>query len=270
MSNLTQQKILETLQWYQSIGIDETAMDAPFDKTVSAHDIIRKMTAENPEKPLKAQDNKPSPAKEAPLGRAVAVEDAKALVSNCHTIDALKQALQGFEGCSLKATASSFVFADGNPQSGIMFIGDAPDAAEDLEGVPFVGKNGDFFRLMISHIGLKEKEQYYLSNIVPWRPPGERVPSDSELAMIKPFILRHIELAQPKMLVLVGAVAAKALLEEKKGILKLRQGWHELTLPNGVQVPVKVIFNPPFLFEQPQQKRTVWNDLLEIKQKYFS
>lgn len=269
MSDLTPHKILETLQWYQSIGIDEAAMDTPFDKTVSAHDIIRKMTeaTDSGDKPKKPVSDVP---KEAPLGRAAAVQDATAIVSSCHTIEELKQALESFDGCPLKATASHFVFADGNPQSGIMFIGDAPDAAEDMEGKSFIGKNGDFFRLMISHIGLNDKDKYYLSNIVPWRPPGERAPSDSELAMIKPFVLRHIELVNPKILVLVGAVAAKTLLEEKKGILKLRQGWHDLTLPNGTRVPVKVLFNPPFLFEQPQQKRTAWNDLLEIKQMYFS
>lgn len=191
------------------------------------------------------------------------------VAQNCQTLSELRQAMASFEGCALKLTATNMVFADGNPQAQIMVIGEAPGADEDKQGLPFVGLSGQLLDRMLATIGLSRKENLYISNIVPWRPPGNRQPTTQEIALCQPFIERHIELVNPKILILVGGVSAKTILRSSEGIMKLRGQWHTFQTAQ-LKAPIKTIatFHPAFLLRSPGQKAQVWNDLLLVK-KYI-
>ena len=136
----------------------------------------------------------------------------------------MRQALEGFEGCGLKATAKHTVFADGNAAANVMFIGEAPGRDEDIQGLPFVGRSGQLLDRMLAAIGL-DRTNVYIANILPWRPPGNRNPTTAEMAICLPFIERHIDLANPRLLVFLGGVSAKALLDTSEGIMRLRGRW---------------------------------------------
>jgi len=181
-------------------------------------------------------------------------------------LDELRAELQAFEGCALKKTSKNLVFADGNPASPIMIVGEAPGEEEDRNGLPFVGVSGKLLDRMMSFIGL-DRTNIYISNIVPWRPPGNRNPTDSEVAVCLPFTERHIAIVKPKFLVLLGAVAVKSLLKSKDGITKIRGKQLSYTyndIESGAQVtiPCFPMFHPAYLLRQASQKRLAWNDWL--------
>ena len=160
------------------------------------------------------------------------------------------------------------MFSDGNPTARIMFIGEAPGADEDRQGLPFVGVSGKLLDRMLESIGLSRTENAYITNIVFWRPPGNRSPTDQEIASCLPFTQRHVELVDPAVLVFVGGLAAKTLLAKTMGITKLRGRWYEYETPGLVRpVPCLAMFHPAYLLRSPQQKRLAWRDLLAIKQK---
>ncbi len=184
---------------------------------------------------------------------------------SCQTLDDLRQALDAFDGCPLKETAMNLVFADGNPQAPVMLIGEAPGADEDRQGLPFVGVSGQLLDRMIAAIGLN-RENTYISNILPWRPPGNRNPAPDEIAVCLPFIERHIELVHPKILVFIGGVAAKTLLGVKESIGKLRGQWFAYQ-SSGLARPItaRATFHPAYLLRSPGQKRKAWQDLLDIE-----
>ncbi len=160
------------------------------------------------------------------------------------------------------------VFADGNPQAKVMLVGEAPGADEDRAGKPFVGVNGQLLDRMLASIGLSREENVYISNLINWRPPGNRSPSDAEVALSLPFIQRHIELANPAILVLSGGVAAKALLQTSQGITRLRGKWMEYK-SDGMAAPIPVLatFHPAYLLRSPAQKGLAWQDLLKLKER---
>lgn len=188
-------------------------------------------------------------------------------VQACLTLEALQEALQAFEGCPLKQTALHTVFADGNPQASVMLVGEAPGADEDRLGRPFVGMSGQLLDKMFSRIGLSRTENLYISNILPWRPPGNRQPTPSEITSCLPFIERHISLIKPKILVLVGGTACKALLRSTEGITRLRGKW--VAYQNAyLETPLKAlaIYHPAYLLRSPAQKRYAWQDLLRLKE----
>jgi DNA polymerase len=187
-------------------------------------------------------------------------------LSGITTLAELRKALEDFDACALKATAMHLVFADGNPRARIMLVGEAPGADEDRQGKPFVGLSGQLLDRMLAAIGL-DRERVYISNILPWRPPGNRTPTAQEVAQCLPFIQRHIALVQPQVVVLLGGVAVKALLETTAGITRIRGQWQTLTLP-GVAAPIPVLptYHPAFLLRAPVQKRFAWRDLLTLKQ----
>ena len=179
----------------------------------------------------------------------------------------LKAAFEAFDDCALKETATNFVFADGSAGARLMFIGEAPGAEEDRQGLPFVGPAGRLLDRMLDAIGLKRSEAY-ITNILPWRPPGNRNPTDSEIALCLPFIERHIELVNPAVLVAVGGTAAKALLDTREGIMRLRGRWFNYTVPgSGTRIPLRAVLHPAYLLRQPAQKRDAWIDLIAIKQQ---
>jgi DNA polymerase len=188
---------------------------------------------------------------------------ARDLAAACTTLEELRVAMAGFDGCSLRHTAKNLVFGDGNAHAPVMFVGEAPGADEDREGRPFVGVSGQLLDRMIAAIGL-DRTGAYISNILPWRPPGNRKPTSAEVTVCVPFIRRHIELVAPKVLVLVGGTAASALLERSEGITRLRGRW--LTCPGlGEDLATLAIFHPAYLLRQPALKAQAWRDLLAIK-----
>ena len=195
------------------------------------------------------------------------VQQAHDLAQNAQTIDELRTVFESFEHCDLKKTATNFVFSDGNPKARVMVVGEAPGADEDRQGVPFVGVSGQLLDRAFATIGLDRKKMY-ISNIIPWRPPGNRPPTAQEIAMCLPFIERHIEFIDPEFLILAGGTAAKALLKTAEGIVKLRGKWQLYQTP-GLEKPIQVLatFHPAYLLRSPGQKRFVWLDLLSLKHK---
>jgi DNA polymerase len=171
----------------------------------------------------------------------------------------------GFDGCSLKRTATNTVFADGNPAGPVMIIGEGPGADEDRIGRPFVGRAGQLLDRMLAAIGL-DRSSVMITNVVYWRPPGNRTPTATEIASCLPFVLRHIALVKPKVLVLCGGTAAGALLPQGQGITRLRGRWFDLAVP-GLDRPVPTLpmFHPSFLLRAPERKREAWRDLLSLR-----
>jgi uracil-DNA glycosylase family 4 len=184
------------------------------------------------------------------------------------TLEGLKKELDSFEGCALKKTAMNLVFSDGNPQADIMLIGEAPGADEDRQGKPFVGMSGQLLTKAFKAAGFDREKDLYISNTVFWRPPGNRQPTSQELESCLPFTQRHIALIQPKLLILVGGTAVKALLNTNEGITKLRGKWFDYEIP-GLEKPIKTtaIYHPAYLLRSPGRKKDMWMDLLKIKKE---
>jgi uracil-DNA glycosylase len=197
---------------------------------------------------------------------SAAVEAAQAAAAAATTLDALRAAIEGFEGCALKKTAKLTVFADGVAGADVMLVGEAPGGDEDRDGRPFVGKAGQLLDAMMKSIGLSRATNLYITNVVPWRPPGNRTPSRDELAICRPFVMRHIQLARPRYLLLAGGVAAQTVLGASDGITKLRQS-HKHTLDPGdgnPPIPVRCLLHPAYLLRRPAEKALMWKDLLSF------
>ncbi len=188
----------------------------------------------------------------------------KNIIAN--TLEELKNELDHFEGCTLKRTAKNLVFSDGNPKAQVMLLGEAPGEEEDKIGKPFVGTAGKLLDKMLASIGQNRKNTY-LSNVVFWRPPGNRNPSDQEIKVCFPFVMRHIEIIKPKILILAGAISAKTVLDnDTLGITRLRGIWHELEIgAEKTKIKTMPIFHPAFLLRQPARKREAWEDLKKIR-----
>ncbi|KGF66964.1 DNA polymerase, partial [Hoeflea sp. BAL378] len=194
-----------------------------------------------------------------------AFEDARALAAGASSIAELRAALDGFTGCNLRHSAKTLVFADGNPEAQVMFIGEAPGREEDIQGAPFVGRAGQLLDRMLAAIGL-DRDTAYITNMIPWRPPGNRTPAPHEIELCRPFIERHVELAAPRIVVMLGNVASKALLGTDKGILSLRGTWMEYTA-GGSPIPALPTLHPAYLLRNPAQKRLAWADLLSLQDR---
>src|SRR5713226_6580859 len=196
---------------------------------------------------------------------AEAAQSARLLAAGAETIEALGALVAGFDGCPLKRTATNTVFLDGNPAAPVMIIGEAPGAEEDRLGRPFVGRSGQLLDRMLAAIGL-DRTGVQITNVIYWRPPGNRKPNAAEIAACLPFVLRHIALARPLVLVLSGGTAASALLPLSQGITRLRGRWFELAVPGlDAPVPTLAMFHPAFLLRDPARKRETWRDLLALK-----
>lgn len=204
----------------------------------------------------------PPPGSAAPPSAETAIMAARDAARSATTLDELRAILDAFEGCALKATASRLVFADGNPRSRLMFIGEAPGRDEDIEGLPFVGRSGKLLDRMLAAIGL-DRTKVYIANIVPWRPPGNRTPTPVETQICLPFIQRQIELADPDILVTVGQPSTGALLNVQ-GITKYRGRW--FSYHTGTRsIRAMPMLHPAYLLRNPIAKRLAWRDMLAIK-----
>lgn len=192
---------------------------------------------------------------------------ARSIAAGCRTLAELEAALESFDGCPLKETATRLCFADGNPQAPLMLIGEAPGAEEDRQGKPFVGASGQLLDRMLATIGL-DRRTVWITNIIFWRPPGNRTPTTAEVAVCQPFLERQIALIRPRQLLFLGGSAAHALLDVAEGVTKLR-GRPYVYRPSDGQgpIPAMVTFHPAYLLRQPLQKRLVWRDLLTLRQQ---
>ncbi|HEU0117785.1 MAG TPA: uracil-DNA glycosylase [Alphaproteobacteria bacterium] len=258
------QQLLHDLEWQIAAGADEVIGDVPGLMNWSD----RKNSATLPQ-----TKTTPVGITLPPVSATVTRMEPKPAVSapvTAQTIDALKEELKNFDGCALRHTAMNLVFADGNPESDIMFVGEAPGEDEDRQGKPFVGVSGQLLDKMLAPVGL-DRSNIYISNILFWRPPGNRSPTDAEIASCLPFCERHIALVRPKVLVLLGGVAAKSLLRTKEGITRMRGRWTEYQPPLGsdltAPIPCLPIYHPAYLLRQPAAKRQAWNDILLLIKK---
>jgi uracil-DNA glycosylase family 4 len=252
------------IEWLVEMGADEIVGDLPVNRLVAA-----------PKPVARPQAKKPSAA---PLIRAVpppaqipATSDAARMAGECITLADIAEALMRFDACPLKKTATNLCFADGNPEADVMLIGEAPGRDEDIEGKPFVGRSGQLLDRMLQAIGLSRhgetpQNSVYISNVIFWRPPGNRTPTDQETLMCLHFLKRAIEIKQPRLLVCLGAIPTQRLTGTTEGILKLRGRWFDFASGQG-SIPLLATLHPAYLLRQPAQKRLVWRDLLSLKQK---
>ncbi|MCQ2913722.1 MAG: uracil-DNA glycosylase [Alphaproteobacteria bacterium] len=192
-----------------------------------------------------------------------AINRAKELAKMSNSLEELRENISKFEFCSLKEKANNLVFAKGNPKAKLMVIGEAPGEHEDLEGLPFVGDAGKLLDKML--IAIKQDlSNTYITNILPWRPPFNRTPTLDEMAMFAPFVFKHIELINPKVIMLMGGVASQCVLKTSVGITALRGKWQKITIGE-YTIPSMPTFHPSFLLRMPQQKANAWIDLQEVQ-----
>jgi DNA polymerase len=253
---------LDALRLQLEWGADEALLDDPQNRFAAQP------------KPA-ATPSLPGPVAATPRPRAIipglppGPAEAEQIAAACATLEDLRAALQNFSGCGLRDTATQLVFADGADDTNLILIGEAPGAEEDRAGRPFVGPAGQLLDRMLASIGL-DRKKCRIVNTVPWRPPGNRAPSESELAVCLPFLRRHIALIRPAGLLLLGAVAAKAMLPAQTGntgIRRLRGRWHSLDIP-GLDAPIAALptYHPAYLLRTPNAKRESWHDLIALRQ----
>lgn len=265
MNILSKLNVLDTIAWHAEMGVDfcieakpqvlraERAVSAPKLAPIEKTDIPKQAAAAS-------REVTPS------LSIAQSVAEARALANAATTLAELEAAVRGFTGCGLSKTATNTVFAEGVAASRLMFIGEAPGAEEDRAGVPFCGPSGKLLDTMLSFIGLTRAENFYITNTLFWRPPGNRQPSVEELEICKPFVEKHIALVNPKILVMVGGTATKSVLGEAQGITRLRgKIFNYKNEYMDTPVPTHVIYHPSYLLRQPLAKKQCWADLLALK-----
>jgi uracil-DNA glycosylase family 4 len=269
---------LNALAWLIDAGADEATLDAP----------VNRLAEQAPKAPAAGSvsflgDN-PAQRRPAPppaesrsaVARAPAQTDdatetsdqvghAIEIAARCTSLAELKAALESFEGSQLKKNATNTVFADGNPASRVLFIGEAPGREEDRMGLPFVGRAGKLLDRMLKAISL-DRSSAYIINVLPWRPPDNRNPEATEVAQCIPFLRRHIELAAPEVLILLGAVSVRHVLGLAEGIMRYRGRWMEYRVGERM-IPVMPTLHPAYLLRQPAHKKLAWRDLQAVAEK---
>ncbi|CAK0767195.1 uracil-DNA glycosylase [Azospirillaceae bacterium] len=266
------------LRWQIALGADEAIDDQPSDWTTPSAGAAFKFDAratpaqkqrtERRENDAPPHNNPQFPIHPPPIPSARPSEiSARAQAAEADTLEKLEACMRRFDGCALRWTAMNMVFSDGNPKAPLMLVGEAPGEDEDRQGRPFVGVSGQLLDRMLRWINL-DRAKFYITNILPWRPPGNRSPTPTEIASCLPFIERHIELIDPQFLVLLGGSAAKALLGRPEGITKLRGRWFEYQTPRLPRpIPTLPIFHPAYLLRSPTEKRLAWRDLLLLQKR---
>lgn len=244
------------LEWQVELGATEAICDAPVNRFELAKEAPKA-------KPAKSAE--PGPVS---VPGVDPVEVAKSAANGAANLSALEAAIAAFDHCELKRGARNTVFADGQPGARLMIIGEAPGRDEDREGKPFVGRAGQLLDKMLAAIGFARNaddiaKAAYITNILPWRPPQNRDPSPEEMAMMVPFATRHLELAKPDLVILMGNIACQALLG-MRGITRLRGKWVELD-----GIPCLPMFHPAYLLRNPLAKREAWHDLLMVQSKLW-
>lgn len=254
----------ELLSWYAEMGVTEALDETPRDHFADPAPIGERG---NGQPRFRSLPGRPVPPARPIAAAATPPDDAtlsaRTLAREARTLDELKSALARFEGCALKATAKNLVFADGNAQGRVMMVGEAPGADEDRIGLPFVGRSGQLLDRMLAAIGLSRKDDVYIANTVPWRPPGNRTPTIQETAICLPFIQRQIELADPDILVCIGKPSSQALLGFKS-ITASRGKWVEYDTGTR-RIRAIATLHPAYLLRRPLDKRLAWRDLRALR-----
>ena len=270
--DLSRDDLEALLRWYVDMGVDIAVDPEPHDRFADALSALHQGAdhAPQPEEPSPRPALRNAPA--APvlpgLGAAAlsvdgAVRSAREAADAAKDLDELRAALEAFEGCGLRTTATRLAFSDGTPGARVMVVGEAPGAEEDRQGRPFCGPSGQLLDRMMAAIGL-DRTMVYIANIVPWRPPGNRTPTPQEVATCMPFIARQIALADPDVLLLLGGPAAQSLLGAKDGIMRLRGRWHDYETGRRT-IRALPSLHPAYLLRQPAHKRLAWADLRAVR-----
>ena len=288
-------ELIAMLAWQLDMGIDEALLDHPqadavplrldqllavaapagdtgVSQTVMCGAVPHPSDAVKMPNPASVNSGLVNPAANPALANSGAVppegkiNDDGAALAGITSLADLQSGLAKLDDCPLKHTASNLCFADGNPGARLMIIGEAPGRDEDRMGVPFVGADGQLLDKMIASIGL-DRASVYLTNFLPWRPPGNRSPTDEETAMLLPWLFRHVQLAKPEFVLLLGGAAAKLVLGSHDGIMKLRGRWRDVDFGDGVARPVLASLHPAYLLRSPAQKRLAFEDLLLLTKR---
>ena len=279
--------LIDQLAWQQAMGIDEVLIDDTADDTAVTLNALAPrvqakqsapplVEAKNGEMSLSAKSASTTPgatpaAAPAPVSGAAPTPSRRPPapppeLAAIAALDELRAALEAFDGCALKHTASNMIFADGNPAARLMVIGEVPGRDEDRVGLPLVGVAGQLFDRMLASIGLSRADAY-VTTLIPWRPPGNRTPTDEEMDILMPWLCRHIQLVDPDCILLLGGAPAKSLLGQAGGILKLRGRWHDLDTGDGVVRRAMATLHPAYLLRSPAQKRLAYADLLALAEE---
>lgn len=262
----SREELIALLAWQVDAGIDEVLLDQP-DPDAPAQriaDFVTKTPA--PELSQVPEQSKAPPPVSAPTPTQISNAASNQTLASIQTLTALRAALETMDDCALKHTASNLVFADGNAGARVMIIGESPGRDEDRVGLPFVGASGQFLDKMLASIGL-DRSLVYIANLLPWRPPGNRTPTAEEVNMLLPWLRRHIQLANPEIVFILGGSSAKALLDSKDGIMKLRGKWRDVDYGDGINRPTLASLHPAYLLRSPAQKRLAFHDLLSLSDK---
>ncbi|MDP7547393.1 MAG: uracil-DNA glycosylase [Alphaproteobacteria bacterium] len=267
-------KHLAALNFYIDAGVDEVIGTAPVDRFAESQTAPPPAPSPAPGRPVVV--HAATPTSTPGQARTEAEASARTLAAGAVDLPALRAVMDNFDLCALKKTAANTVFGAGNPAARVMLVGEAPGADEDRQGQPFVGVSGQLLDRMLASIGL-DRGSVYITNMLAWRPPGNRKPTVEETTMCLPFIRRHIALVAPRILVFVGGTSATILLQRRDGITRMRGRWFEYPpsdapgdAPGGANdtegaIPAMPIFHPAYLLRQPALKRLAWIDLLAIK-----
>jgi len=261
----------DILRFYADAGVDEALLEAPVDRFEQGRNAVAAARRPVVEKTAAAIE-RPAPTRPEPT---VAIPDetqaarARELAAKASSLDELRSILAEFDGCNLRLTAKNLVFADGNPQADLMLVGEAPGRDEDLEGLPFVGRSGRLLDRMLAAIG-RDRQSAYITNVIPWRPPGNRDPSPIETEICRPFIERQIELVAPKVLVTLGNPSTKLLLSAQQGIMRTRGKWQVYATASGGEINAMPTLHPAYLLRNPAHKQFAWRDFLEVRARLAS
>ena len=282
MQNFTIDEARHILAWQYEMGADEALLDRPASKTADSF-ITGRSDDRSTDQPKDSVDREtvavsvppsvPHPSADAAAPqheRAMhqqamheqAMQGASAL-SHFTDLDGLRDGLLALDNCALKHTASNLSFADGNPGADLMIVGEIPGRDEDRIGVPFAGVAGQLLDRMLASFG-RDRSSSYLVNLLPWRPPGNRTPTDEELALLLPWLYRHIQLAKPSVILLLGGMPCRIVFDQKDGILKCRGRWQNIDFGDGIGRPVIASLHPAYLLRSPAQKRLAFDDLINL------
>src|SRR6202048_3133385 len=257
--------VQQLLAFYLEAGVDCALAEEPVNRLAEPDQVPAAAPRESA--PPRMLRETPAAMPAAPRGEVAlapeaAIISAREAARTAPSLEALRALLENFDGCALKNTATRLVFADGNPQARIMFVGEAPGRDEDIEGLPFVGRSGKLLDRMIAAIGL-DRSKAYIANVIPWRPPGNRTPTPQETQICLPFIQRQIELVNPTVLVTLGNPSTQTLLSTREGIMRTRGKWFDYDTGTRV-IRALATFHPAYLLRSPSYKRMAWQDLRAI------
>ena len=258
--------IKEILEWYLTAGVDETCGEVPFALAEPAKEMPRIVPAAVSAAVRPAENSARPATTELAQATINACQSARELCQKAETLEELKKMVEEFDGCALKLTANKTVFGYGSGTARLLLIGEAPGADEDRSGIPLVGRSGQLLEKMLKAIGF-DRNECFITNVLPWRPPGNRTPTEGEIAVCLPFLKRQIDLVSPEAIMILGGSAANALLDNGEPISRMRGKWLEYKKSDGGKVPVLASFHPAYLLRNSGQKAKAWVDMLRMKQK---